>query len=750
MANSGTRFGVFIVVAVLLSAAHLGMAQSKNEAPPSLACRWVFITRTLGTDADLQEVLGLVKTAAEHKYTGILFDPDFTSIAKWTPEKTQRVRQVADECRKLKLDVVAMIMSAGYGNGVVSADHNLAEGIAVKDVPFEVKNGQAQVAAPLLLSLADGRLETAKGHAAAGFDMQDAPGKVTFVDTEVVHSAKASLRFEPAAGEGRARIQKDLPKANKHYVLRFWAKAAGPKSNRLVISVYNKNEQTNWYPLAVGDQWQLVEFPVLTGDNTDTRVYVGMWGAKEGKFWLTEFEIFEPGLVNVLRRPGTPLVVTAEDGEALAEGKDFQAVADPAWRGSSGYHNPPAIKVLPGGKIKDGDKLKVSYYSLPMMRKGQIVACMSEEQTYEIWKNAAAKTQELVRPDFWFLDMDEVRGGGTCKACKDPDGTAMTPAQILGNCITRQAQMIRALNPKAEIALWGDMLDPEHNAKSVFFTVPGGYAGSWNYIPKDLILCPWNDGIAEKSLAHFSGLGMRTIAGAYYDEGADLKTSRKWVDLLGKTPKSIGIIYFTWENKFQLMGAFGDMVASAPIGGSASQPTSEPASEKAPVAKTPTTDAGGMRWSFEGENPKIAANGDGATLALTQEAAHVTEGKSALKVTVKQGTPFGGIVITDPDVLANWGSFKTVVVDIFNPADKNVPVCIRLDDAASTDTSNRLTRYQRLTPGANRVSLELASLACTNGKNLDPATIKKMIVYVSKADQDVTLVFDNLRLEGGK
>ena len=47
--------------------------------------------------------------------------------------------------------------------------------------------------------------------------------------------------------------------------------------------------------------------------------------------------------------------------------------------------------------------------------------------------------------------------GGSCEACK---ARKMSMAQILGDCITRQFQIIRGVNPQAEIFIWSDMLDP--------------------------------------------------------------------------------------------------------------------------------------------------------------------------------------------------------------------------------------------------------------------------------------------------
>jgi hypothetical protein len=358
---------------------------------------------------------------------------------------------------------------------------------------------------------------------------------------------------------------KVFPNPGRHYVLRLWAKAEDLSPARMAICLYDGDRQVDWYPIDVGPAWKKAEYPILTGDMKDARVYLGSWDAKRGKFWVSGLEVLAPGLVNVLRRPGAPLTVRKEaGGEACGEGRDFAPVSDPALKINQGYHTPPAIRALPGGNLRDGDRLLVSYYVHPVMRKGQTVTCMSEPQTYELWQKAVAKTWETVQPHYWYLDMDEVRCGGTCQACRDRknvDGTSMTSAQILGDCVTRQFGMIRAVCPDATVAMWSDMLDPNHNGKDEYHFVPGGYAGAWKYIPRDLVMCPWYLHCGKESLAFFEGLGMRTIAGAYYD-ASSLDDSKKWLDLVRSLPHGSGMAYITWENKYSLMAAFGDMISS--------------------------------------------------------------------------------------------------------------------------------------------------------------------------------------------
>jgi hypothetical protein len=182
---------------------------------------------------------------------------------------------------------------------------------------------------------------------------------------------------------------------------------------------------------------------------------------------------------------------------------------------------------------------------------------MSEPEVYEIWRKGARLIHDRLQPKKYLLSMDEIRAGGSCAACK---ARGMTMGQILGDCITKQVAILREVNPKAEILIWSDMLDPNHNAHGDYYLVEGDFAGSWKHVPKDLVIVCWYYQKRDLSLKFFSDLGFRTLAGAYYD-GDTLENPRGWLESLDKTPNALGIMYTTWENKYDLLAPFGDLVS---------------------------------------------------------------------------------------------------------------------------------------------------------------------------------------------
>jgi len=150
-----------------------------------------------------------------------------------------------------------------------------------------------------------------------------------------------------------------------------------------------------------------------------------------------------------------------------------------------------------------------------------------------------------------------VRAGGTCEACR---AQKKSMAEILGGCVTRQYEMITKASPGAQVYVWSDMFDPNHNAHGKYYLAEGDFSGSWKYLPKDMVIACWYHKVRNESLQHFSKLGFRTIGAAYYDAD-DLTTSRQWLESLRATPRARGIMYTTWRNKYGLLAAFGDMVA---------------------------------------------------------------------------------------------------------------------------------------------------------------------------------------------
>jgi hypothetical protein len=282
----------------------------------------------------------------------------------------------------------------------------------------------------------------------------------------------------------------------------------------------------------------------------------GVFEGVKGKVWVDDVEVEEVGLMNVIRREGAPLTVRDEKTRTIyKEGRDFAAVSDPnldfQWT-----HAMPSIQLLPGGRIHNGARLRVSYYHGTTIYDGQTPVCPSTGKLREIWKQQFPLIEKYLAPKRYFLSGDEVRVLNRDESCLRHKNAA---AAILGENTLWLYKQVRAVNPKAQVLVWSDMYDPNHNAVKQYYLVDGSLENTWKYLPKDIGVVCWYFDKRRKSLDFFSGHGFKTV-GAYY-EGDNLKDLEGWLEALDTTPGATGIMYTTWNNKYKLLASFGDMVS---------------------------------------------------------------------------------------------------------------------------------------------------------------------------------------------
>lgn len=558
-------------ICILLLAVGLASVLAEGERKP-YPYRWVRVASNLRDDKEVERIRQIVTTASEHGLNGMAFSAGLDQLDRKTPDYFQRLKQVRELCAERKVDIIPSFFSAGYGGSVLSHDKNLAAGLPVRDALFVVSEGRAKFVAEPAVKITNGSFEDRKGDTIEGFSISGKPGEVV-VDPAEFKEGKASVRFENL-GESRgefARLSQEVAvQPYRCYRIRCWVKARNMGksdpfgSGNFLIEVLGGTDQR---PLqyqnprfSVADGWQLVSLGFNSWGYDRVEVAPKVRGLAGGQLWLDVLQVEEVGLINVLRRPGTPLVVRSDNkGTVYEEGRDYAAVADPQLNFRYD-HDGPEIQFLPGSHIQNGDRLRVSYYHGTAIYNGQTPVCMSEPKLYEIWSQQARLVHDALAPGKYLLNMDEVRTGGSCEACKK---RGLTMGQIVGDSVTRQFDLLRKVDPKAEIFVWSDMLDPNHNAnpdRKYYYLAEGNYAGSWNLVPKELVIVCWNYRKRSESLQHFSSLGFRTMAGGYYDAD-NLDNPKGWLEALHNTPGASGIMYTTWLNKYELLRPFGDLVS---------------------------------------------------------------------------------------------------------------------------------------------------------------------------------------------
>ncbi len=485
--------------------------------------RWVYVSTNLASEGDVADVSRIVETAAAHGLNGMVLAGPLDRVDLQPPEFFTRLKRVKEVCDRHRVEIIPAGFNVGYGGALLAHDRNLAEGLPVKGALFIAGKGKAafQPEAPAIEVPASGP--------APRFEREIA------VNPYRDYRLKVRVRGEGVAPNATLEIRADTPDRRRNYC---------------------------WFetPFKTGSGWT----GYVTGFNSSAAnkliVNIGIEDGLAGKISIADLRIEEVGLLNVIRRPGAPLQIRGEKtGKTYEEGRDYARVVDPGLSFRFD-HDSPSITLPPGSRITAGERLRVDYYHGALIYRDQVPACMSESKVFEIWKRQFPIIQKHLAPKTYLLALDEIRMGGTCEACRR---RGMTMAAMLGDYVNRLYSLARESSPGADVFVWSDMFDPNHNCRGDYYLVEGDYSGSWRYLPKDIQIACWYFEKRKESLAHFSKLGFRTLGAAYYDAD-DLKNPEGWLESLDETPGAVGIMYTTWMKKYRLLPGFGDLVTNRP------------------------------------------------------------------------------------------------------------------------------------------------------------------------------------------
>jgi len=125
---------------------------------------------------------------------------------------------------------------------------------------------------------------------------------------------------------------------------------------------------------------------------------------------------------------------------------------------------------------------------------------------------------------------------------------------------------------------------------------------------------------------------------------------------------------------------------------------------------------------------------------------HATSGKHSLRIELPPGQYPG---VTFRDIPKDWSKGKRLRFDVFNPANENVFLHIRIDDKDSgLDYENRFDKKYELKKGMNQVYLPLVSLKTNlNSRVMDLRNIKRFLFWVPENQKKRELFLDYVRLE---
>ena len=531
-----TRIFLGLLACALLLSARAGAME--------LPDRWVYLQTNLQVDKNAEDVEVLMRRAAKAGYNGFLLaDSKFAKLGDVIPRYFTNVERVKRVAAELKITVVPALFHIGYSEAMLWHDPNLAEALPVKDALFVVSGGVARPQADPPVQLKGGDLSNLKLWA--------------WKDDNMVADAGAVRVTDPKGANARISQKLKLtPFRQYHLSVRVKTQDfhGEPKVNLLAGKLALNHAILGAKPT---QPWTTHHVVFNSLDRSEVQLYLGCWGGGTGSLWWDDVKLEETALVNLVRRPGAPLVVKREHGAALAEGRDFERVVDPKsgtvpWKGGfEAWHEPPLIKT----SLPDGTRLRVSFFHAITVNDNQVMICPSEPKTVELLRDEARRVHAAWGASGYMMSHDEIRCLNWCDACQRRQ---LTPGQILADNARTCVKILREVNPGGKIYVWSDMFDPHHNAHADYYLVNGDLAGSWEGLDKDVIIIPWYFGKRTESLKFFADRGHRQIIAGYYDSKPE--QIRDWLDAAKKVPGVTGVMYTTWKHNFRDLERFLEVV----------------------------------------------------------------------------------------------------------------------------------------------------------------------------------------------
>ncbi|MCE5326104.1 MAG: hypothetical protein LLG01_06780 [Planctomycetaceae bacterium] len=567
------HFTAVAIVSILGGVVSLATAQAVRPAPAGpahrLQYRWVRVGVDMTRDDSVAKAIALIERAAKAGFNGIaLSDSSFTRLDKVTPAYVASARRVRAACRTNAMGCFVSVIPMGNSSTLLGLDPNLAAALPVKDAPYVVRGGNLMSDDDV--RLVNGGFETVARDGAEGWQRLPRGTAACAIDTAVACEGKASLRVADVdrhSPSGEAQMVQTLKvRPFSYYHVSALVKTQNFTATdyaRISVTAVRDGTRLCYYrpDIQPTQDWKVIHITFNTLEYDQVTLGVGCpYSAKGGTIWFDDVRLASAGLVNVVRRGGAPLSVTSRDGKMrYVEGRDFTGAAD-ALLGMSPYagsysiwHRPPVPAVPAGSRLREGDRVAMSYYHTAIIGTWQVTADMSEPKVMELLDAHVARVRDLMAPDGYFMQHDEIRVQGWEPAFET---RKLTSGDVLAENIRSCAGIIRKRDPGKPMFVWSDMFDPTHNARTSgrYYLVKGAgpWRQSWRGLPKDVIVMNWysqKEGRSD-SLGHFSQLGNRQMLSVCYDSQSERDQIPLWLSEAAGVKGLCGVMYTTWTQRF--------------------------------------------------------------------------------------------------------------------------------------------------------------------------------------------------------
>ena len=121
------------------------------------------------------------------------------------------------------------------------------------------------------------------------------------------------------------------------------------------------------------------------------------------------------------------------------------------------------------------------WYHPIIIARTQVMCCLSEPKAYELLRDPGRKVNDLFNPKTIFMSHDEIRVVELVQGLPRSQAHARRAPRRQREAVRRDPE---GGQPRAEMIVWSDMFDPNHNAVKEYYLVNGTLEGSWEGLPR--------------------------------------------------------------------------------------------------------------------------------------------------------------------------------------------------------------------------------------------------------------------------
>lgn len=471
------------------------------------------------------------------------------------PAKRARWEEAFALCRKHFIEPVPELQSFGWGQFVLAAHPEAAEGLPIDRRRFEVKDGLVQSPDPPLApaaTIANPGFDGEAGKPIAGWSA-DGQLEGLSADPGAPRAGRASLRIVRTE-KGTTRVWQAVAIQPKdHYRLTGFLKATGIKSGQAYMEIYGLKPDGSlgeWLGRGEGalhDQdWKQDAVAFDSGDYDRAQIYVRLQDG-QGTAWFDDIALTgAPGLnplSNVVLTASTLPIIQDETGAVTYEGgRDYRIAPAAPLKFPFEVGPPLRIEIPTGSRIKDGSAVLITYDQVP---PGSMTCCPSEPLYQKFMNNAMHQVIGALKPKYLHVGHDEPRVLNRDHRCT---ARKLSNSALFADDVQRMRTYARELTPEIRLMMWSDAVNPYHNGPMLSMN------DAAPLLPKDVIQCLWwydypdKASRIENSLDYFLKQGVDVTGSPWFNP----RNVQQWAEALHQHRKTdshvLGEIYTSWSD----------------------------------------------------------------------------------------------------------------------------------------------------------------------------------------------------------